>query len=67
MARESMLTLARLELVGQDLSTHLRRMIFGEAGLAISAYRAAIRVGAAVAAVVAIGVLLGRDRSARMV
>ena len=67
MARESMLTLARLELVGQDLSTHLRRMIFGEAGLAISGYQAAIRASVAVAAVVAIGVLLGRDRSARMV
>ena len=38
-ARESMLGTARVDLFIQDVSTHLRRMVFGEPGLAMSAAR----------------------------
>jgi hypothetical protein len=44
-ARESMLGTARVDLFAQDVSTHLRRMVFGEPGLAMSAVRAAVAVG----------------------
>ena len=66
-ARESMLTAARVELFAQDLSMHLRRMVFGEAGLTISAVRAAMMVGIGAAAVAAIGTLLAGDRGTRVV
>ena len=65
-ARESMLTSARLELFVQDLSMHLRRMVFGESGLALSAGRAAMTVGAGAAAVAVIAALLGRDNDTRV-
>jgi hypothetical protein len=61
-ARESMLTAARFDLFAEDLSTHLRRMVFGESGLTISAVRAATIVGIGAAAVAAIGTLLPGER-----
>jgi hypothetical protein len=61
-ARESMLTPAQFELFAEDLSTHLRRMVFGESGLTISAVRAAMTVGIGAAAVAAVATLLAGDR-----
>ena len=65
-ARESMLTRWRLDLFLQDLSTHLRRMVFSEQGLALSAGRAATIVGVGAALVSAIGALLARDSATRV-
>ena len=62
-ARESMLGTARVDLFVQDVSTHLRRMVFGEPGLAISAARAAVAVGIGGAAVALIGDALPHRRS----
>ena len=45
-ARESMLGTARLDLFLQDVSTHLRRMVFGEPGVAMSAIAACAGFGA---------------------
>lgn len=56
-ARENMLTEAGLERFAADLSVHLRRMVFGEPGLTMSAGRAAMIVGVGAAAVAAIGTL----------
>ena len=56
-ARESMLGTARMDLFIQDVSTHLRRMVFGEPGLAMSAARAAVAVGIGAAALVLIAAL----------
>jgi hypothetical protein len=61
-ARESMLTGERVYWFTVDLSTHLRRMVFGEPGLKISEWRAAAYVGAAAAAAIAAYLALG-DRS----
>jgi hypothetical protein len=65
-ARESMLTAARVELFLQDLSIHLQRMVTGVAapggsGVTIAAY---VLVGAAVIA--AIGVRLGEPGHSRV-
>jgi hypothetical protein len=65
-AREQMLTADRLEYVLADLSTHFRRMIFGEPGLAISEVRAAVMVGLAAAAVAVAGALFGGDGASRL-
>jgi hypothetical protein len=62
-----LLTVERLQYVLADLSTHFRRMIFGESGLALSEVRTALIVGVAAAAVAVIGALLGRDRASRFV
>ena len=56
-ARESMLGTARVDLFVQDVSTHLRRMVFGEPGLAMPAARAAVAVGIGAAALALIAVL----------
>jgi hypothetical protein len=64
-ARESMLSAARLDLFAQDVSMHLRRMVFGEPGLSISTVRAATWVGLCVAAVASIGMFLAREAAAR--
>lgn len=65
-ARESMLTTARLDPFLQDLSVHLRRMVFGEPGLAMPAGRAALLVGLVAGGVAAIGGAFGRDRASRL-
>ena len=65
-ARESMLTRWRLDLFLQDLSTHLRRMVFGEQGLALPAGRAATIVGLGAALVSVIGARLARDSATRV-
>jgi hypothetical protein len=64
-ARESMLSAARIDLFALDVSMHLRRMVFGEPGLSISTMRAATWVGACIAGVAATGALLARDTAAR--
>ena len=56
-ARESMLGAARVDLFVQDVSTHLRRMVFGEPGLAMSAARAGVALGIGAAALALIAVL----------
>ena len=65
-ARESMLTAARFELFAEDLSAHLRRMVFGESGLTMSAVRAGMMVAIGAAAVAAIGTLRSGDRGPRV-
>jgi hypothetical protein len=64
-ARESMLSSARLDLFAEDVSTHLRRMVLGEPGLSISTIRAAMWVGVCIAGVVTIGAFLAREAAAR--
>jgi hypothetical protein len=67
-ARESMLTAERARLFLTDLSTHLRRMVFGEPGLRIPEWAAALRVAVPAAAVYAVHRVLGgpaRTRFAR--
>ena len=66
-ARESMLSTARLDFFAQDVSTHLRRMVFGEPGLAVSVARAAILVGLCAAAIASVGALLARQAAGRAV
>lgn len=66
-ARERMLTAAGLDLFSQGVSTHLRRMVFGEPGLAMSMGRAALAVGGGAAAIAAIGARLSRDHATRLV
>jgi hypothetical protein len=56
-ARESMLGAARVDLFVQDVSTHLRRMVFGEPGLAMPAARAAVAVAIGAGALALIAVL----------
>lgn len=65
-AREQLLTLDRVQYVLADLSTHVRRMVFGEPGLAMSAVRAATIVGLTAAAVAAIGAALARESASRL-
>ena len=57
-ARESMLTAARVDLFLQDLSVHLRRMVGGDAALGLSATTVATYVVLGAAVVAAIGALL---------
>jgi hypothetical protein len=66
-ARESMLTSGLLGPFVENLSTHLRRMVFGEPGLAMSAGRAAITIAIAFNLVAAIGATLARDTARRLV
>jgi hypothetical protein len=56
-ARESMLGTAGADLFVQDVSTHLRRMVFGEPGLAMSPARAAVAAGIGAAAVALVAVI----------
>lgn len=62
-ARESMLTSERFYWFGVDLSTHLRRMVFGEPGLKIAGWRAMAYVAAAGAAISALAVTIGERRT----
>lgn len=66
-AREGMITADRFVGFVQDLSIHLRRMVFGEQGLQIPGPRAAAFVGLGAAAIVAIGFRLGGGHAARTV
>jgi hypothetical protein len=65
-ARESMLGTARLDLFLQDVSTHLRRMVFGEPGVAMSAMRAAVVVGIGAAVLASIAAVRSRDSATRL-
>lgn len=65
-AREGSLNARQLEIFARDLSTHLRRMVFGEAGLLIPTPQAALWVAAAVAAVIGVGVATAREALARL-
>jgi hypothetical protein len=58
-AREGRLGAVYFDIFLRDLSTHLRRMVFGEAGLGLSGVDAAARVTVAAAIVAAMGALLG--------
>ncbi len=61
-ARESMLTWEHLRVFAIDLGVHLKRMVYGELGVAMSGPRLATIVGLAAAAAVLHGVLvLGRS------
>ena len=60
-AREGSLNAQQLDIFARDLSTHLRRMVFGEDGLAIPTLRAASYVGAIAAGVAAMGIVASRD------
>jgi hypothetical protein len=66
-AREGRLTAERFDLFLQNVSIHLRRMVFGEEGLKLSGLQVAARVGAGAAIVGVIGVLLGERGRAKMV
>jgi hypothetical protein len=61
-AREGRMTAQEFQTFLQNLSIHVRRMIFGEPGLRISATRAAALVGLGAAAIMAIGLRLGPRR-----
>ena len=64
-AREGTLNAERVHLFLQDLSTHIRRMVLGEAGLKLSGLTVAARLGAGAALIAAIAVLFGdRGRAA---
>ena len=65
-ARESMLTAARVDLFLQDLSVHLQRMVTGDAVPAGAGFRIAIFVVAGAAVIGAIGVWLGERGHARL-
>jgi hypothetical protein len=63
-AREGRLGAEYVSLFIQNLSAHLRRMVFGEWGMRLSGLDAALRVGVAAALVAAIGLLSGEaDRA----
>ena len=66
-AREGTLNPERFHWFLQDLSTHLRRMVFGEPGLKLSELGAAARVGAGAAVVGAIAILTGERGRAAMI
>ena len=66
-ARESMLNSARLAAVGHEVTLHLRRMIFGEPGLAIPPARAASIVGGAAALIAVLGRWRASTASTRIV
>jgi hypothetical protein len=59
-AREGTLDAERFDLFVQNVSIHLKRMIFGEPGLKLSDLSAAVRIGAAAAFVVAVAVFAAR-------
>ena len=65
-ARERMLTAARFDVFLEELSVHLRRMVIGEAGLKLTGFTVATRVGAGAAVVGAIALLL-TDRGRAMI
>lgn len=58
-ARESTLTAARFDVFLADLSVHLRRMVYGEAGLTLAGRTVAAAVGAVAIAVGAIALRSG--------
>ena len=60
-AREGSLNAHQLQIFASDLSIHLRRMVFGEDGLAIPLARAAAYVGAAIVLVITAGVVASRE------
>jgi hypothetical protein len=66
-AREGGLTEERVHFFLQDLSTHFRRMVFGEPGLRVPVARAATIVGAALAIVSMTGAVRGGRDAARLV
>jgi hypothetical protein len=66
-AREGLLTPDRLPYILTDMSTHVRRMIFGEPGLAIPFRTAVVLFGAVTAAAAAIGMRFNRQRATRLV
>jgi hypothetical protein len=59
-AREGRLNADRVDLFWQNASMHLRRVVFGEAGLKLSGLSAAVRVGVAAAILGAIAALSGQ-------
>lgn len=65
-ARESMLTSGLLGPFLQNLSIHLRRMVFGEPGLMMSASRAALIVAIAAGAIAVVAAVLARDTAIRV-
>ena len=66
-ARESMLHSARLAVVGQEMTIHLRRMMLGEPGLAIAPARVALLAGGAAAGIAALGWWRGPGGGGRLV
>jgi hypothetical protein len=66
-ARESMLHAARLGVFGEEVTIHLRRMIFGEPGLGIAPGRAALMIGGVTVAIGVLGWLRARPTGARIV
>jgi hypothetical protein len=66
-AREGRMTAQEFASFAQNLSIHLRRMVFGENGLQIPGLSAAALVGLGAAAIVAIGLRLGGDNAPRAV
>ena len=65
-ARESSLNEVRFNLFLDNVSIHLKRMVFGEAGVALSDLNALVRVGAAAAIVGAVAAL-ARDYTRAMI
>ncbi len=66
-AREGRLNAERFDLFLQNVSMHLRRMAFGDAGLKFSGWSAAVRVCAAAAIVGVIGMLSGKRERAALI
>jgi hypothetical protein len=64
-ARESTLSGERFQFFLQDLSTHLRRMVFGEPGVKLSEMRSAAIVGVAAMFLAAIGLVSGAPSRAQ--
>ena len=65
-ARESSLNEVRLNLFLDNVSIHLKRMVFGEAGLALSGVNAVVRVCAG-AALVGVAAAFAREYARRMI
>ena len=66
-AREGRLTAAGFEIFRMDLSTHLKRMVFGEPGLRMPGRRMALYVGLATTAIVAAGWRFGGSSAGRLI
>jgi hypothetical protein len=66
-AREGLLTASRLPYILADMSTHIRRMILGEPGLAVSLTATAMGVGACAVVTAAIGALTNREHAKRLI
>ena len=66
-AREGRLNAERFDLFLQNVSTHLRRMAFGEAGLKFSGWSATARVSVAAVIVGLIGILSGQRERTTMI